>query len=268
LEKLKKAVAALEERLKAQEKQTQVPAQAVVPQQPVSELVTDVKDLDKRVSQAERQQALDRLRFTGDFRFEAHSIAGSVPAHFDGMALQNLLVKSMFAMPILGRPPSSVAEINNTVASHYSDYQFFTNNLTFNTLKQGVASIPGAMQQQLFGMLMPSTFIPAYKDNNDALFTNRLRLNIDATVSDNVSFTGRLSMYKVFGDSTGVQVFNGQPTSLNSRSTARRKSLFQLEQYWRFQAVPIDWAQALHRRAAHELPPGRIARRHAIRRSD
>src|ERR1035441_7325591 len=221
LEKLKKAVAALEERLKAQEKQTAAPApaQALVQPPPVSELVTDVKDLDKRVSGTERQQALDRLRFTGDFRFEAHSIAGQVPAHFDGMALQNLLVKSMFAMPILGRPPASVAEINNTVASHYSDYQFFTNNLTFNTLKQGVASIPASMQQQLFGMLMPSTFIPAYKDNNDALFTNRLRLNIDATVSDNVSFTGRLSMYKVFGDSTGVQVFNGQPTSLNSDGT-------------------------------------------------
>ena len=219
LEKLKKAVAALEERLKAQEKQTQAPAQALVQQQPVSELVTDVKDLDKRVSATEREQALDRLRITGDYRFEAHSIAGKVPAHFDGMALQNLVVKTMFAMPILGRPPASVAEINNTVAGHYSDYQFFTNNLTFDNLKKGMASFPAPLQQQLFGMLMPSTFIPAYKDNNDALFTNRLRLNIDAKVADNVSFTGRLSMYKVFGDSTGVQVFNGQPNSLNSDGT-------------------------------------------------
>jgi hypothetical protein len=96
LEKLKKAVAALEERLKAQEKQTptsgqaQAPAQAQTPVQAQSELVADVKELDKRVSQTERQQALDRLRFTGDFRFEAHSIAGQVPAHFDGMGLQNL----------------------------------------------------------------------------------------------------------------------------------------------------------------------------------
>ena len=48
----------------------------------------------------------------------------------------------MFAMPILGRPPASVAEINNTVASHYSDYQFFTNNLTFDKLKQGMGSFP------------------------------------------------------------------------------------------------------------------------------
>src|SRR5450759_2570392 len=219
LEKLKKAVAALEERLKAQEKQTQAPAQALVPQKPASELVADVKDLDKRVSETEREQALDRLRITGDYRFEAHSIAGKVPAHFDGMALQNLVVKTMFAMPILGRPPASVAEINNTVAGHYSDYQFFTNNLTFDKLKQGMASFPAPLQQQLFGMLMPSTFIPAYKDNNDALFTNRLRLNIDAKVSDNVSFTGRLSMYKVFGDSTGVQVFNGQANTLNSDGT-------------------------------------------------
>jgi hypothetical protein len=218
LEKLKRAVAALEERLKSQERQTQAPAQALVPQQP-SELVTDVKELDNRVSQTEREQALDRLRITGDYRFEAHAIAGRVPAHFDGMALQNLVVKTMFAMPILGRPPASVAEINNTVANHYSDYQYFTTNLTFDKLKQGMASFPGPLQQQLFGMLMPSTFTPAYKDNNDALFTNRLRLNIDAKVADNVSFTGRLSMYKVFGDSTGVQVFNGQPNSLNSDGT-------------------------------------------------
>ena len=188
-------------------------------QQPASELVTDVKELDKRVSATEREQALDRLRITGDYRFEAHSIAGKVPAHFDGMALQNLVVKTMFAMPILGRPPASVAEINNTVAGHYSDYQFFTNNLTFDKLKQGMGSFPAPLQQQLFGMLMPSTFIPAYNDNNDALFTNRLRLNIDAKVSDNVSFTGRLSMYKVFGDSTGVQVFNGQPNTLNTDGT-------------------------------------------------
>src|SRR5207248_10535156 len=74
-------------------------------------------------------------------------------------------------------------------------------------------------QQGLFGMLMPSTFTPASQDNNNSLFTKRLRLRFDAKVSDNVSFTGRLSMYKVFGDSTGVQVFNGQPNSLNIDGT-------------------------------------------------
>ncbi len=217
LEKLKKEVAALEARLKAQEQQSQL--QKHQPAAPPSEVAASLKELDQRVSDTERGQALDRLHFSGDYRFEAHSIIGRVPSHFDGMKLQNLVVRTMFAMPILGRPPASLTEINNTVSSNYANYLQFTNNLTFNQLKQGMASFPAAMQQQLFGMLMPPTFTPAYNNNNDALFTNRLRLNFDAKVSDNVSFTGRLSMYKVFGDSTGVQVFDGQPTSMNVDGT-------------------------------------------------
>jgi hypothetical protein len=224
LETLKKQMAALEERLKTQEQrnQAQNPAPATAPAAPtvsVTELADQVREIDQRVSQTERGQALDRIQFSGDYRFEAHTIAGRVPDHFDGMQLQNLVVKTMFAMPILGRPPSGVAEINNTVSGHYADYLQFTNNLTFGQLKQGMASFPAPMQQQLFGMLMPSTFVPAYNDNTDALFTNRLRLKFDARISDNISFTGRLSMYKAFGDSTGVQVFNGQPNTLNMDGT-------------------------------------------------
>jgi hypothetical protein len=224
IETLKKALASVEQRLAAQEKQNQekqnqAQAAPVKEQALVEELKTDVKELDQRVSTAERHQALDRLSITGDYRFEAHSIFGKVPAHYDGMALQNLVVKTMFAMPILGRTPSSVNEINQTVNSNYSQYQQFTNGLTFAQLKQAMGSFPAALQQQLFGMLMPSTLTPAYNDNNDILYTNRLRLKFDAQVADNVSFTGRLSMYKVFGDSTGVQVFNGQPTSLNVDGT-------------------------------------------------
>jgi hypothetical protein len=219
LELLKKQVAALEERLKAQEKQSAAQPAGAPVQPPASEMAAQLKDLDQRVSQTERSQALDRISFTGDYRFEAHTIRGQVPAHFDGMALQNLVVKTMFAMPILGRPPASVDEINKTVSSNYANYLQFTNNLSFADLKKGMASFPAAMQQQLFGMLMPSTFVGAYNGDTDALYTNRLRLKFDAKVADNVSFTGRLSMYKAFGDSTGVQVFNGQPNTLNMDGT-------------------------------------------------
>ena len=208
---LKNALAALERRLAAQEKQKQEQK----PQPSTTELASELKELDQRVSQTEREQALDRLKITGDYRFEAHTIAGRVPSHYDGMDLQNLLVKTMFSMPILGRPPGSVDEINRTVNTHFADYQQFTSNLTFNQLKQAMGSFPAPMQQQLFGMLMPAAFTPSYKDNNDIMYTNRLRLRFDAKVADNVTFTGRLSMYKAFGDSTGVQVFNGQPNTLN-----------------------------------------------------
>jgi hypothetical protein len=215
IQSLKKSLAALESRLAEQEKQSQ----ALKQQQPPTDLVTDVKDLDQRVSATERTQALDRLRFSGDYRFETHSILGNVPAHYDGMQLQNLLVKTLFASPILGRPPQSIAEINNTVNNNYANYLQFTNNLTFSGLKQAMGSFPAPLQQQLFGMLMPSTFTHAYNADNGILYTNRVRLKFDAQISENVSFTGRLSMYKVFGDSTGVQVFNGQPTSLNMDGT-------------------------------------------------
>jgi hypothetical protein len=221
LDKLKKEVAALEERLKAQEEQAKAQQAQAPKEQTVTppEVASSLKELDQRVSATERTQALDRLHFSGDYRFETHSIIGKVPAHFDGMQLQNLVVKTMFAMPILGHPPSSVAEINNTVNNNYSQYQLFTSNLTFAQLKAGMAQFPPAMQQQLFGMLMPATFSQAYNNNNDAMFTNRLRLNFDAKVSENVSFTGRLSMYKTFGDSTGVQVFDGSPASMNIDGT-------------------------------------------------
>lgn len=212
IEQLKKTIAAMEDRLNAQEKQTA--AQQAQKAEPSAEVREQLQDLDKRVSAAEVQNSQDRLRFSGDYRFEGHSLWGNVPAHFDGMKLQNLVVKALFAMPVLGRPPMSVNEINSTVANHAADYQQFANNLTFAQLKQAMASFPADMQQQMMGMLMPSTYVGAYKDNNKILYTNRLRLKFDSKLADNVTFSGRLSMYKTFGDSTGVQVFNGQPNSM------------------------------------------------------
>lgn len=213
VEQLKKVLSALEERLAAQEKKQEEAAPKA------EETSAQVKDLDRRVMKTERATALDRVRLGGDYRFEAHSIRGTVPAHYDGMKLQNLLVQTMFSMGVLGRPPSGIDEIQATVADNYSKYLYFTQNLTFDQLKSAVASIPPSMQQQLFGMLQPATFVPEYKADNGILYTNRLRIKLDSQLAPNLSVTARLSMYKVFGDSTGVQVFNGQPNSLNVDGT-------------------------------------------------
>jgi hypothetical protein len=222
IDQLKKTIADLEKRLTTQEEAQKPEKQAAPAKESAAatdEVNARIDDLEKRVAASEVYQAQDRVKFTGDFRFEAHSIWGNVPAHFDGMELQNLVVKTMFAMPILGRPPQSVDEINNAVSSNYGNYLQFTNNLTFDQLKQGMSSFPPALQQQLFGMLMPGTYVPAYTNDNNILYTNRLRLKFDAKVADNISFSGRLSMYKVFGDSTGVQVFDGQPNTFNIDGT-------------------------------------------------
>ena len=64
---------------------------------------------------------------------------------------------------------------------------------------------PGAVPVGVFRLVdRPSK----YDINNDILQTSRLRLNMKAKVANNVKFSGRLSMFKNWGDSTGAQVFD------------------------------------------------------------
>jgi Protein of unknown function (DUF3373) len=236
VDQLKKTINALEQRLEVQEKAAQQkpaePAGAKEEAPPVAELQTSVRDLNDRVLETERRSLKDRLEWGGDYRFEAHTIRGNVPAHYDGMQLQNLTVKTLwlFAPTTQGglgwtfdpnqlppNPDTFAGMINDQLSQNYSKYQFFTNNLTFGGLKQAIGQFPPQMQQMLISYLshVSGVYRSAYDANTDTLLTNRLRLKFETKVADNISFGARLSMYKVFGDGTGVQVFNGQPNSLN-----------------------------------------------------
>ena len=151
IELLKKQVKALEARLTAEEAKIQTAVvqdsdeqRAAVEKiaEEQAQTAQQVKEINRRVMKTERDTALQRIRFSGDYRFEAHSIRATQPARYDGMKFQNLLVKSMFAMNVLGRPPMSVNEINQTVAGNYGDYQYFTSALTFDQLKTAMGNFP------------------------------------------------------------------------------------------------------------------------------
>jgi len=185
----------------------------------VEKLKKSIKDLEKRVMQTEKKKALDRVNFTGDFRFEAHTIDGSIPDHFDGMHLQRLLVDTLFYFGGTGMPPSSPEDVGDFIRENYADYLYYLNTLTWDQLHQTVTSFPPEVRDQLLGMLVPYTYQEGYSYDNSILYTSRLRLQMHADVAKDVSFDGRLSMYKVWGDSTAVQVFNGQPTSINVDGT-------------------------------------------------
>ncbi len=241
INQLKKTMDALEQRLEAQEKATPTnAAQSVAPKDDLTataELQTKVRDLNDRVLDTERKSLRDRLEWGGDYRFEAHTIVGNVPAHYDGMQLQNLTVKTLwlFAPKAQGglgmtfdpsllqqmTPNQFAGFVGQQLQQNYSQYQFFSNNLTFGGLKQAIGQFSPQMQQMLMQYLQGVTGVyqAGYANNTNALLTNRLRLKFEAKVADNVSFGARLSMYKVFGDGTGVQVFNGQPNSLNIDGT-------------------------------------------------
>jgi hypothetical protein len=179
------------------------------------DLRAQLEELEERLAKVEVKAAKDRLNFWGDFRFEAHSISADIPAHFDGMRLQKAIVDTLFYYGATGRLPANPQEVQQFIATNYGSYLYFTGGLTYAQLQQAMGSFPPAMRQALMASLLPQTFVPGYHADNSALYTNRLRLSINAPVAENVKFTGRLSMYKVFGDSTGVQVFNGQSNSFN-----------------------------------------------------
>ncbi len=202
IQSLKQTIQQLQERLEALEKQ-------------VTKNEKKQKRTKKIVMNNQRKTALDRINFTGDFRFEANSISTSIPNHFDGMALQKGMVDTMFYMGATGMPPGSLDDVYGFIAQNFAQYQMFLSQVTFDQIKEGVSQIPPEMFGPLMQMLLPSTYRPGYDYDNNLMYTNRLRLNIDARVAENVTFAGRLSMYKVFGDSTGVQVFNGQSNSIN-----------------------------------------------------
>jgi len=242
IDQLKKTVAALEQRLDLQEKAKPAATEtAPAPKEEAvstKELQESVRDLNDRVLASERRSLKDRLDWGGDYRFEAHTIWGTVPNHYDGMKLQNLMVKTLwlFAPTSQGglgwtfdpsllqnyTPDQFAGVIGQQVQQNYSQYQFFTGNLTFSALKSAIGQFPPQLQQQLTQYLSAVTGVyqAGYSNNTNTLLTNRLRLKFDTKVSDNISFGARLSMYKVFGDGTGVQMFNGQPNSLNMDGTS------------------------------------------------
>jgi hypothetical protein len=66
--------------------------------------------------------------------------------------------------------------------------------------------------QQAIGNMAAAGMIPPtekFDAANDIILTNKFRLNMKAKVNDQLSFSGRLAAYKVFGDSTEVKFNQG-----------------------------------------------------------
>lgn len=199
--------------------------------QELKEQIID-EEIPQRLDKVERKSAMDRLLFTGELRVAVDSIDGSQPAYFNGMQLQKGLVDTLFytqtgeyGMPMFDPsfnpedPQSIYGILENNVRENYSDYLYYTGHLSFNDLKQAMGSFPPDQAAALMGLLVPGTHVPSRDYNNDIMYTTRLRMNMQAEISPNLKFHGRMTMYKVWGDSTGVQVFNGQPNSINIDGT-------------------------------------------------
>lgn len=183
-----------------------------------------VKALEKKVQKLVVNDVKDNLRWGGDLRVEANALTGEVPDYIDGMRMQALVFGTMFYTDPSYNPsfdpmaPFGPSDIDQFIGQNYAAFQVFQGQTSFADVKDWVqfmmANNPnmGAMMQAY----AQDAYRQGFDTDNDILYTTRLRLNFDADVADDVTFTGRMSMYKPWGASTQTLMFNGQPNTLNT----------------------------------------------------
>ena len=158
--------------------------------QQLADITEQLDDLNNRVDKTERHTSLDRLEITGDFRTKAHSL------HYQDVVWS----------------PAMKVNFNDFGAKAMSGAFGMPNDLNspLGKMMQANPDLAAAFQNGILQGVMPYVLAPkSVQDiDNDIYYTTRLRLNLKAKVWDNVSFAGRLSMFKNWGDSTGVQVFD------------------------------------------------------------
>jgi hypothetical protein len=159
-------------------------------QKQIADLSEELEELSDRLDGAERHSTLDRIEFSGDLRARAHSL------HYQDVTFNPGINVDFdkFGMDAMsgafGNPADSTSPIGQLMAA----------NPEFAA---------GFMAGEYRGVdVFPLAELDKYDINNDINYDSRLRLNMKAKVWDNVKFSGRLSMYKGWGDSTGTQVFD------------------------------------------------------------
>ena len=186
----------------------------------------EIKELAKRLDKVEKHSVLDRIEFSGDMRYRYHSL------HYDDVTFNpgiNVNMTPFFdeMISVLGTNDSKFGGFNAFDPTNPQNGLHFANNPTaldhmFNNLYLSNPQMYSDLLNGVMGYMMSGSdpnFAPGvmvfpmgqkrtYDINNDVLQTTRLRLNMKAKVADNVKFSGRLSMFKNWGDSTGSQVFD------------------------------------------------------------
>jgi hypothetical protein len=159
-------------------------------QKQIKEMSEDLDYLSGRVDKNERHTALDRIQLSGDFRTKADTLHYQDVTFNPGILVDfdDFGAKAMSGA--FGDPADPTSPLGKMLAANPDLAAAFGAGLLSGV---GPFPFPGKQTSDI---------------NNDILYTTRLRLNMRAKVYDNVHFTGRLSMYKNWGDSTGVKVFD------------------------------------------------------------
>ena len=181
-------------------------ASPVVAQADEQELQKRLDELTRKVEKLEDKSLSKWLTIGGDYRFRLDSLNGRTVAYTDANATftnaQNTLQGAFFADP--------TNPVNSAMLSGLMNFSNAMGNVrTFGQAQQFLgANVPMLMGLGAFGQQ-----VPAYKPNNDTLYTNRLGINMNAKAAKDITVNVRLLAYKTFGsqDDTAVTNNGGTP---------------------------------------------------------
>jgi hypothetical protein len=183
----------------------------------IADLQTQVDTMNKFVSKNTRHTATDKLSISAEFMTRLDStqyknVRALPDWASDFMSLW--MDGSGFSVSDYGAFASKYPAEASQLPTMFG-LVGLTTDINSNSLPDAVESttLSGTDAEKigkLFGMVTPKK----YDTNNDFMLTNRLRLRLSSKVNENLSFSGRLTMFKTFGDSTPFHFFNGTMGSM------------------------------------------------------
>lgn len=185
----------------------------------IQDLQEQLDELDERVNKTELHTATDKISIGIEFRTKVDSI------HYNDIKAAPPWLMAGFFTPVGTNPmtgaPWTVAGMN---AITPNDVLMMMSTMPPGTTLQDLLATTGFngatknyIQSMMAGLAMAGAVPDAnnYDVKNDLIYTNKLRLNIKAKISDNLGFAGRLAMYKVYGDSSEVKMMSGSLGDVN-----------------------------------------------------
>ncbi|WP_136523471.1 DUF3373 domain-containing protein [Geomonas ferrireducens] len=171
-----------------------------------------IADLTKKVDRIEEKSLGKWLTIGGDYRFRLDNLNGRTVGYTDANGTftnaANQIQAAFFADPT---NPMNAGMLSGLMgfSNAMSGVRTFSQAGQFlqdNSALVGTPTTPGMLAAY-------AKQVPAYKPNNDTIYTNRLGLNLHAKATKDVTVNVRLLAYKVFGaqDDNAVTNYGGTP---------------------------------------------------------
>ncbi len=183
----------------------------------LDKLTQQMDDLKGQVQQIQDKSLGKWLSIGGSYQFRMDSLHGQVLGYNDAMGAFNYLGKNALAdfTVINAANPTSSGLFTGTVGYNLSMAADMMKNVTNYQQANAVYLRMQTLLRTMYGdvagayLLTPSGYpvtnpdktmaIPAYKPQNETMYTNKFALDLHAKATKDVTVNVKLGMYKVFG---------------------------------------------------------------------